>query len=165
MKSDSIKISGIYMIRSLRKPDRIYIGSAGNIYKRWYYHSRRLLLNIHENKRLQNHYNKYGKEDLIFTLMLGCDKSDLISVEQYFLDVYNPFFNICKKAYSSLGRPPWNKGIKTGISNATSFKKGNIPWSKGKKYHIKVKRIMSDNQKEKIRISMRGKKNALKRHK
>lgn len=129
-----IRISGIYKIQSRIKPDRIYIGSAGNVYKRWYYHTRRLERNIHENKRLQNHYNKYGKEDFIYSLVLGCNKEDLISTEQYFLDVYDPYFNICKKAYSSLGRPPWNKGMRGQYHRTKGcFRKGNIPWTKGKK--------------------------------
>lgn len=98
-----MKISGIYKIQSKIKPERIYIGSSINIHKRWIKHASVLKGNIHENIKLQNHYNKYGKEDFVFSVLLGCEKEDLISTEQYFLDSYKPFFNIRIKADSCLG--------------------------------------------------------------
>jgi predicted DNA-binding protein (MmcQ/YjbR family) len=55
---------GIYKIQSVIKPERIYIGSAKNIRIRWNIHTSNLKLNRHENKKLQNHYNKYGVNDL-----------------------------------------------------------------------------------------------------
>ncbi len=98
-----MKISGIYKIQSVIKPNKIYIGSAININLRKWQHFNDFKKNRHGNSRLQNHYNKYGKDDLQFSFLLGCDKKDLIKIEQYFIDSYNPFFNICKKADSSLG--------------------------------------------------------------
>jgi hypothetical protein len=38
-----------------------------------------------------------------------------------------------KLSNSLKGRTAWNKGIKTGKSSSTSFKKGKIPWNKGLK--------------------------------
>jgi group I intron endonuclease len=96
-------ISGIYQIQSKIKPDRIYIGSAVNVYSRWSSHLGTLKKNKHRNQKLQRHYNKYGESDLQFSILLGCDKEDLIKTEQYFIDSYNPFFNICKTAGSNLG--------------------------------------------------------------
>jgi group I intron endonuclease len=99
-----MKISGIYKIQSKIKPKRIYIGSAKNILIRWKLHLRSLRLNKHHSALLQRHYNKYSESDLLFSVLLGCDKEDLIKTEQYFLDSYQPYFNICKIAGSSLGR-------------------------------------------------------------
>lgn len=95
---------GIYKIQSRAKPERTYIGSSGNIQKRWREHKNLLLNNKHENKRLQNHYNKYGKEDLRFSVLVECspEKEILIAREQAFIDSCRPFFNICKRA----DRPP-----------------------------------------------------------
>lgn len=98
-----MSISGIYKIQSQRKPEKIYIGSAVDIHKRWQIHLGRLKRNKHENARLQNHYNKYGKDDFVFSILIGCDKQDLISTEQFYIDAYNPSFNICKKAANCLG--------------------------------------------------------------
>jgi len=97
-------ISGIYQIQSKIKPNRIYIGSAVCINKRWIAHLSDLRLYKHGNQKLQNHYNKYGESDLQFSILLSCDKEDLLKIEQYFIDSYNPYFNICKKAGSTLGR-------------------------------------------------------------
>jgi len=94
--------SGIYKIQSILKPNRIYIGSAVNITKRWNHHLDDLRKNEHGNSKLQRHYNKYGESDLQFNILLGCDKIDLLKTEQYFIDSYNPFFNICKTAGSCI---------------------------------------------------------------
>jgi group I intron endonuclease len=96
-------ISGIYKIESKIHPERFYIGSAVNIADRWRLHLLELRRNNHRNSRLQNHYNKYGDSDFSFSILLGCDKQDLLKIEQYFLDSCNPWFNICKTAGSKLG--------------------------------------------------------------
>jgi len=99
-----VKRTGIYKIESKIHPNRCYVGSAVNISKRWNYHLEDLIKNKHANNRLQNHYNKYGKNDLLFSILICCDKENLIANEQFFIDSYNPYFNICKVAGSSLGR-------------------------------------------------------------
>lgn len=95
-------ISGIYKIQSLIKPERIYIGSAVNIANRWRVHLYTFKKNMHQAK-MQNHYNKYGESDLVFSILMECDIKDLITFEQSFMDLLNPYFNICKKADSCLG--------------------------------------------------------------
>jgi group I intron endonuclease len=157
------KISGIYQIQSKIKPERIYIGGAVNIQKRWWSHLSTLRNNKHENSKLQNHFNKYGESDLQFSILLGCEKEDLIRVEQYFLDSYNPFFNILKIACLSTGHTSYWKGKKTGRVSSTVFKKGHIPSMKGKHFEFKKRKPMPEKQKEKIRQKMMGKKNALKK--
>jgi group I intron endonuclease len=95
---------GIYKIQSLLKSGRCYIGSAINLGKRWHLHLFELRHNKHHSRKLQNHVNKYGIDDLRFSILLGCDKDDLIANEQYFIDSYNPYFNICKIAGNVTGR-------------------------------------------------------------
>lgn len=98
-----MKISGIYKIQSLIKPERIYIGSAINIASRWCQHLSKLKKGNHASKKLQNHFNKYGKNDLMFSILFGCAKDNLISTEQFFIDAHKPWFNIRLKAESNLG--------------------------------------------------------------
>jgi group I intron endonuclease len=98
-----MKISGIYKIQSIIKPERIYIGSAENINDRWACHLTGLKKHNHHSRKLQRHYDKYGLGDLQFSVLLGCDKDDLLKTEQYFIDSYNPYFNICKIAGSNIG--------------------------------------------------------------
>lgn len=127
-------IAGIYKIESKVKPTRIYVGSSNNVNERYKSHLRCLRQNNHNNKKLQNHYNKYGESDLVFTLLLKCDLVDLIKIEQYFIDSYNPWFNICKKA----GEPSHEKhtderkkeASKRMKGNTRGFIKGLIPWNK-----------------------------------
>jgi group I intron endonuclease len=95
--------SGIYKIQSIIRPERCYIGSAVNINNRWKHHISELKLNKHGNKKLQNHTNKYGIDDLQFYIAENCDKDKLIQREQFFIDELNPYFNICKIAGSALG--------------------------------------------------------------
>ena len=89
-------VSGIYQIQSKVKPKRIYIGSSQKIGNRWYDHLMMLRKNKHYNKRLQEHYNKYGESDLQFSILIGCEKSRLKANEQFFMDCFNPYFNIDK---------------------------------------------------------------------
>jgi group I intron endonuclease len=144
-------LSGIYKIQSKIHPERCYIGSAVNIRHRWGNHLWHLKKNTH-NPKLQNHYNKYGKDDLVFSILVICNKEELIPVdgiiwlEQSFIYAYRPWFNVSSMAGSNLGlrltkeqcekrrgRVPWNKGTHIGVVNTTSFKLGQPAWNKGKK--------------------------------
>lgn len=101
--TSKIKLTGIYKIQSKIKPERVYIGSAVDIYKRWMGHLSALRHNKHGNSRMQNHFNKYGESDLQLSVLVECMKCKLIEEEQKFIDLENPFFNICLKAGSPLG--------------------------------------------------------------
>ena len=116
--SDINAIKGIYQIQSRIKPSRIYIGSAVNITKRWAQHLERLRKRIHHSRKLQRHYNKYGESDLMFSMVLTCDREHLIEHEQYFLDTLKPYFNTSPNAYSQLGLKH-SEATKKKISEAT----------------------------------------------
>jgi group I intron endonuclease len=103
LQTEVKKISGVYRITSKVYPFRDYIGSAINITDRWRLHLSDLKFLKHGNKRLQNHYNKYGESDLQFSIIVGCPIDDLIKTEQFYIDAYDPYFNICKIAGSRLG--------------------------------------------------------------
>lgn len=162
-----MKITGIYKIESKIKPERIYIGSSISIGKRWNLHLSRLRRNIHYNKKLQRHFNKYGESDLIFSVLLGCHKISLLQIEQFFIDSYKPYFNNCSFAYSRLGQKASeetkrkmsesNKGkhsfkhSKEWNKNNGLSRKGNVPWNKG----IKGIRL-SEETKQKMSKSRMG---------
>lgn len=80
----------------------IYIGSAEKFNVRKNQHKHHLIKGTHHNKKLQNHVNKYGFNSLVFDV-IESNCIDLISREQYYIDNLNPFFNICKIAYSLRG--------------------------------------------------------------
>jgi group I intron endonuclease len=99
-----MKISVIYIIKSKVKPECFYIGSAVNFMNRKKEHSIDLKYNKHCNNKLQGHVNKYGLSDLSFEFLERVhDKTQLIEREQFYIDLMNPFFNICKIAGNALG--------------------------------------------------------------
>jgi len=98
-----MKITGIYKIQSSSKPERVYIGSAVSIQRRRYEHLYKLRKGKHDSPKFQNHYNKYGESDLVFSTIEECLPSLLIIREQYFIDTLKPWFNARLIAESNLG--------------------------------------------------------------
>jgi group I intron endonuclease len=101
-----MRICGIYKIQSIIKPNRIYVGSSIVMNRRIIDHKHNLRYNKHKNIKLQNHVNKYGLNDLVFSILELCNENNIIQKEQYYLDLLNPYFNICKVAASTLGKVP-----------------------------------------------------------
>lgn len=165
------KICGIYKIVSKIHTDRIYIGSGIDLTRRWYDHRRELRLQIHRNSRLQNHYNKYGVDDLSFGIIekVGfVSTRHLVEREQYYIDTLNPWFNINKiadrpnggkrdpsvgeKISKKLkGRESPMKGKKTGRVPKSAFKKGQPSAYKGYK--------STPETKNKLRIALQRNQN------
>jgi group I intron endonuclease len=101
-----MKRTGIYKIQSKIKPERIYIGSAISIIDRWNIHKSDFIRSRRHSQQFQRHYDKYGVDDLIFTIVEEFEfktKEHLLAREQYYIDYYNPYFNGCKIAGSPLG--------------------------------------------------------------
>lgn len=91
--------TGIYKIVC---NDKIYIGSAKDIDKRWKRHLNDLKNNKHVNKHLQRAFDKYGKESFNYEIIELCSEKELLFKEQFYIDDIQPFnengFNIGKKA-------------------------------------------------------------------
>jgi hypothetical protein len=94
---------GIYKITNIINGD-CYIGSSVNIKERFYRHKKDLKKGKHHSIILQRAYKKYGKENFIFEVLTECDKELLEEKENEFLILFEPKYNICKIAYSNLGR-------------------------------------------------------------
>ena len=60
--------SGIYKIENLIN-GKIYIGSSVDLLGRKNAHFSQLNRNIHGNKKLQNSFNKYGKDNFNFKIL------------------------------------------------------------------------------------------------
>ena len=103
---------GIYKIYHLSNINQLYIGSASGTYKyggfanRFNKHLRDLRANIHCNKKLQNFINKYGIDGLRMEIIELCSPEKCIEREQYYINLYNPFYNIAKTAGNTLGVKP-----------------------------------------------------------
>lgn len=151
-----MKTCGIYKIQSIIKPEKCYIGSTVWIEKRWMKHSSDLKLNRHHSKKLQYHYNKYGKDALCFNIIEECKKDMLIIREQYYIDTVKPWFNVSPLAYTCANRK-LSEEHKRKISEANKGKRhtteSKIKMSishKGKKLSDITKQKMSERNKGKI---------------
>src|ERR1700692_287526 len=99
--SNDVMNTGIYAITS--PSGKCYVGSSVDIKKRWQRHRRELKQRIHFNPKLQSAYNKYGEENIVFTMLLVCSREDLIMYEQRAIDTIKPHYNAAKIAGSTLG--------------------------------------------------------------
>jgi len=157
-------MTGIYKIQSLIKPERIYVGSAKNFIVRKSGHFTALKQNKHCNTKLQHHYNKYGQEDLVFSPIYCCIKEELINAEQFFIDSYKPYFNICKVAGSNLGvkfteehkRKIRDANLGKIKSKETIEKITKNNWMRGRKHTLDARIKMRLNRKDKP-CGMKGK--------
>ena len=114
--------SGIFPSNSFESP--IYIGSAKDLRKRIFYkHIPELESGEHHNAPMRNYFMKNGENCLVWQLLEECQEKDLISKEQSYLDLYQPFakkgkgFNLLENAGSSLGNK-WSDEIKEKMSKS-----------------------------------------------
>lgn len=97
---------GVYKITS-KSLGKMYIGSSVDIGLREKRHMNNLKNNRHTNHKLQDHYNRFGKEDILFEVVeIVNDVNDLIPAEQRWMTVLQTVlngFNICPTAGNTLG--------------------------------------------------------------
>lgn len=94
-----MKQSGIYLIQNV-KNGKGYVGSSLDIASRWRGHKRELNKNIHHNEYLQYSYNKYGKENFIFSILELVEDTSLLTFKEHYwiekLNTLNPTgYNAC----------------------------------------------------------------------
>lgn len=135
------KKSGIYKIQSIIEPEKFYIGSSVNMQSRKRQHFSMLKLNKHDAAYLQNYYNKYGRENLVFHIIEECNQEILIQREQYYIDTLKPVFNSRKNAESNYGHQ-FSEESKQNMSNAQK------QWRKGKSFETILSTNNIDNIKE-----------------
>lgn len=86
---DNMK-SGIYAILNFVS-NKIYVGQAFNIQKRWKNHRIGLRLDQHANRYLQAAHNKDGQFSFIYYVLEECLIEDLDKREQLWMDFYKSY--------------------------------------------------------------------------
>lgn len=151
--------SGIYLITCLNN-GKIYIGSAVNIRDRWLRHCKELRSGNHPNPHLQNAWNKHGEDAFTFEVIEECERQNLLSREQYWLDQLRPYetgFNVARSSTAPmLGR----KQSPQQIALTTSKTRGQKRSPEFKNW-IRIKqtgRIASKEARQKMSAAKIGKK-------
>lgn len=146
-----MRIVGIYQIKN-RINGHLYIGQSSNMRVRWMKHIDYLKKNKHWNKHLQSAWNLYTEINFTFEVLELCDISELTIKEQHHFD------RLAQETVT------YNKGLFTDNpfrgrkhSNETINKLRRLnTGANNKRYGI----VMSDETKQKIRLSKLGKKHS-----
>lgn len=93
--------SGVYQIQNTVS-GRTYIGSSVRIARRLSQHKTALRKGIHQNRHLQNAWNKYGEAAFVCKTLLICAVSHLRFYEQCLIDGLRPDYNASLSAFSGV---------------------------------------------------------------
>lgn len=134
---------GVYSITFKNsKSNKLYVGSTADTNKnhgfnrRWRRHISDLDRKKHFSRKLQNACDKYGIENLIFCILIECDKNNCLIEEQKFIDKYDSFNN----GYNS--RPVSNSQL--------GFRHSSETCEKIKKVSEKRKKFLIDQYKNHV---------------
>jgi len=173
------KIKGIYKIIN-KVNGKYYVGSSNDIKKRWIHHRTLLNHNKHDNKYLQNAWNKYGKENFDFLIIeKDIDEDKLLLVEQRYIDLCkqdrDESYNLTLYSTSPMKGRKMSESTKLKMSEShknyifTEEHKQNLSKSKtGINHHFYGKRPpnfgkkMSEEQRKKLSDIKKGKTSPMK---
>lgn len=164
------KKCGIYKIENIVNGN-CYIGQSININKRKIRHFTDLKNNKSQNNHLQNAFNKYGRDNFIFSILLYCEEFELTRYESLLDNFYkniNCSYNIRESVDSNKGlvrSEEFKKNISEKNKGKPSKKKGILLSEEIKRKISKsligntysLGRHLSDDTKKKMSISRKGK--------
>lgn len=85
--------SGIYAIYN-KISNKVYVGSAKVLSRRWDEHKKYLRRNIHKNPHLQSSWNNYQETDFDFYVLEFVEFEDLLLAEQIWLDKISQTYEV-----------------------------------------------------------------------
>lgn len=133
--------TGICKLQSKKEPAKIFIFKAVDMEVELEKHLVLLKKGDHPNKRLQDHVDKYGSNDLVCTLIFLCNKTEIAQKEAHFIERFKPYFNGVdpikeKKIKVLVEEPP---EVESAIMELPEVEKAVIPEPKVKRTRKKRK--------------------------
>ncbi len=150
--------SGIYTITNTKNGHR-YVGSAVDLKDRFRCHRQRLCRGKHRNAHLQRAWNKYGEDAFEFEVLEHWEPEFLISMEQWWMNMLHPEYNIAPVAGSNLGMkfgPPSEEHIAKLRAASTGKRHSKKTIAKMRK--SQKGRTFSDESIAKMRAAATGRK-------
>lgn len=153
---------GVYEIVNLVTGQR-YIGHSKWIEFRWYCHRRDLVNGWHHNVYLQRAWDKYGPDSFKFRVIELCVESDLLRIEQGYLDRFwddpDALYNVARQANQPAVYPgrAFSEEHKQKISRALTGKPKSPEHTKKNSRSHRGKTRPSRDQETKEKISRANK--------
>ncbi|MBV5348897.1 GIY-YIG nuclease family protein [bacterium] len=147
------KICGIYKITSPTK--KVYIGQSLDILTRFVYYKR---MACKKQTRLFHSLSKYGVKKHTFEIIHVCDKEELNDLEIYYINLfscYNTEYGLNLRTGGSRGSQ--SDGTKKKLSDLAKGRKASDKARESMRLGAKKRPQMSDETKERHRISALGK--------
>ena len=126
------KKSGIYCIVNTDNQKK-YVGSSKNIYQRLQKHRAYLRKNMHENKKLQNSWNKHGEDCFQYFILEFCPEELLLKREQFYINTLKPWYNLVLEVERLKFTEETKK--KMSKSRIEGFKRGTVKLYQEKPIH------------------------------
>lgn len=122
-------MTGIYGIRN-RTTGTVYIGSSGDLERRWKQHRALLNRGAHPTPRLQAAWLAHGPDVFVFVVLEECAASELKKREQWWLDSIRP--HIPDNGYNEMSstRADWANAEYREHMSAANKRRANTPEGK-----------------------------------
>ncbi len=149
---------GIYRIVN-KVTQKCYVGQSQNIEYRWKVHIGILSRNGYGNSKLQNAWNKYGKDNFIFEILEECEVAKLDEREIYYIQIYNSYEDGYNHTKGGSGVRGWHHSQEfkdmIALNNKTrpyseKARQRIIQYNKTRDFHH------SDETKQKMSIAHKG---------
>jgi group I intron endonuclease len=127
--------AGVYAL-ICRVTNKNYVGGSVNLAHRLLDYMQPAYLAKQANRPIVRAIVKYGVVNFAFIVLETCNPSETLTREQYWLDLLNPDYNLCRKAGSTLG-VPLSVEAKAKLSTAHL----------GKTHTLETRRLMSETRK------------------
>lgn len=152
-----MKIAGVYVIKNIAN-SKCYVGSSIDCRSRRKDHLFRLRKGSHHNKEMQKEFRQFGENAYQFSVLEKVENEEkLIELEQYYIDLMQPEYNIRIRADSNSGivlgphSKEWREKISLGQKGKTLSEE-----TKSKISRAKIGKKLTMQHRQHIGISCKG---------